>query len=144
MGIRFTSAAMGMMTVLTMFLALKAAGCNLIISSLGAGMLSCELSNPSRQVTTDPILAAVTGLTVLAWTYFVSENEDHSKNAFHAKWWLWLIVTGLGLGATVSVEILGLSTMLWMIGLNVAHMWCLSKADSITHTWWFRHCCAAC
>lgn len=129
---------MGMMTALTMLLALKAAGCNLITSSLGAGMLTCELSKRSRQVTTDPILAALTGLTVLAWTFFVHEDEDHSKNAFHAKWCLWLVVTGLGLGATISVKVLGLSTMIWMIGSNVVHMWYLSKADSITHSLWVR------
>ncbi|KAH0607434.1 uncharacterized protein H6S33_002468 [Morchella sextelata] len=103
---RMLPAVLGIMVVPIMFLTLKAAGCSTASSFLGAGFIIFEngLLTQSRLILLDSPLVSFTAATALAWTSFLNIHEQGISRAFSPNWWFWLTMTGLGLGATVSVK----------------------------------------
>src|SRR5450432_1791056 len=67
----------------------------------------------------------MTGFTALAFTSFTNQHEQGPSKAFQPSWWFWLAMTGLGLGATVSVKWVGLFTIAWVGSLTVVQLWVL-------------------
>ena len=67
----------------------------------------------------------MTAFTGLAFTSFTNQHEQGPTKAFQASWWFWLAMTGLGLGATVSVKWVGLFTIAWVGSLTVLQLWVL-------------------
>jgi len=49
--------------------------------------------------------------------------EDVKDGVFSADWWTWLALTGLGLGATVSMKWVGLFTIAWVGCLTMLQLW---------------------
>lgn len=92
-------------------------------------MLSYGLENglltQSRLILLDSPLIIFTAFTVLAWTCFTNQHEQGSQKAFQPSWWFWLIATGVGLGATVSVKWVGLFTIAWVGSLTIVQLWVL-------------------
>lgn len=81
----------------------------------------------------DSPLVAFTAFTALAWTSFLNIHEQGDSKAFGPNWWLWLGMTGLGLGATVSVKWVGLFTIAWVGSLTVLQLWfLLGDAKNVT------------
>ena len=66
-----------------------------------------------------------TGFTALAFTSFTNQHEQGPSKAFKPNWWFWLVMTGLGLGATVSMKWVGLFTIAWVGSLTVVQLWVL-------------------
>ena len=124
---RLLPALMGVMTVPTIFLTLKATGCRTMTAALGAGMIIFEngLLTQSRLILLDSPLIIFTAFTALAWTCFTNQHEQGPAKAFDVSWWFWLAATGIGLGATVSVKWVGLFTIAWVGSLTVAQLWVL-------------------
>lgn len=67
----------------------------------------------------------MTAFTGLAFTSFTNQHEQGPSKAFSPAWWFWLAMTGLGLGATVSVKWVGLFTIAWVGSLTVLQLWVL-------------------
>lgn len=67
----------------------------------------------------------MTAFTALAFTSFTNQHEQGPSKAFQPTWWFWLAMTGLGLGATVSVKWVGLFTIAWVGSLTVLQLWIL-------------------
>jgi len=67
----------------------------------------------------------MTGFTALAFTSFTNQHEQGPSKAFQPTWWFWLTMTGLGLGATVSVKWVGLFTIAWVGSLTLVQLWVL-------------------
>jgi hypothetical protein len=67
----------------------------------------------------------MTAFTALAFTSFTNQHEQGPSKAFEPTWWFWLAMTGLGLGATVSVKWVGLFTIAWVGSLTVLQLWVL-------------------
>ena len=67
----------------------------------------------------------MTAFTGLAFTSFTNQHEQGPSKAFQPTWWFWLAMTGLGLGATVSVKWVGLFTIAWVGSLTVLQLWIL-------------------
>jgi dolichyl-phosphate-mannose-protein mannosyltransferase len=67
----------------------------------------------------------MTAFTGLAFTSFTNQHEQGPTKAFQPTWWFWLAMTGLGLGATVSVKWVGLFTIAWVGSLTVLQLWIL-------------------
>ena len=149
---RLLPALMGVMTVPTIFLTLKATGCKTMTAAMGAGLiifgkksieqLKClmltdcvenGLLTQSRLILLDSPLIIFTAFTALAWTCFTNQHEQGSSKAFDPSWWFWLVATGLGLGATVSVKWVGLFTIAWVGSLTILQLWVL-LGDSKTVT----------
>jgi dolichyl-phosphate-mannose-protein mannosyltransferase len=75
----------------------------------------------------------MTAFTALAFTSFTNQHELGPSHAFQPSWWLWLALTGLGLGATVSVKWVGLFTIAWVGTLTVVQLWVLlGDAKTVT------------
>jgi dolichyl-phosphate-mannose-protein mannosyltransferase len=141
---RLLPAICGILTVPTMFLTLKAAGCKTTTALLGAGLiifgmnyrtrsviqslilyLENGLLTQSRLILLDSPLIAFTAMTALAWTSFTNQHEQGPSKAFAPIWWFWLAATGVSLGATVSVKWVGLFTIAWVGSLTVLQLWTL-------------------
>lgn len=139
---RMLPAIMGVMTVPMIFLTLKATGCKTMTSAMGAGLLIFEngLLTQSRLILLDSPLIVFTAFTALAWTCFTNQHEQGPSKAFDASWWFWLVNTGLGLGATVSVKWVGLFTIAWVGSLTIVQLWVLiGDTKTVTPRIWLKH-----
>lgn len=79
----------------------------------------------SRLILLDSPLIICTAFTALAFNCFTNQHELGPARAFDASWWFWLVATGLGLGATVSVKWVGLFTIAWVGSLTLLQLWVL-------------------
>ncbi|KAK7537170.1 dolichyl-phosphate-mannose-protein mannosyltransferase [Phyllosticta citribraziliensis] len=139
---RLLPAIMGVLTIPTMFLTLKSFGCKSNIAALGAGLLIFEngFVTQSRLILLDSPLVIFTAFTALCWASFVNQHEQGPSKAFKPSWWTYLALTGLGLGATVSVKWVGLFTIAWVGSLTAVQMWVLlGDPQHVTPRLWFKH-----
>lgn len=83
------------------------------------------LVTQSRLILLDSPLVIFTAFTALAWTSFLNLHEQGPAQAFSGNWWFWLVMTGLGLGATASVKWVGLFTIAWVGSLTIVQLWFL-------------------
>ncbi len=83
------------------------------------------LLTQSRLILLDSPLIIFTAFTALAWTCFTNQHEQGPSKAFDSSWWFWLVATGVGLGATVSVKWVGLFTIAWVGSLTILQLWVL-------------------
>lgn len=88
-------------------------------------MIENGLLTQARLILLDSPLMIMTAFTGLAFTCFTNQHEQGPSRAFTPAWWLWLALTGLGLGATVSVKWVGLFTIAWVGSLTVLQLWVL-------------------
>ena len=139
---RMLPAILGIATIPTMFLTLKAVGCKTTTAAMGSALLIFEnaLVTQSRLILLDSPLVFCTALTALAFTCFTNQHELGPSRAFDATWWFWLVATGVGLGLTVSVKWVGLFTIAWVGSLTLVQLWVLlGDTNSITPRKWFKH-----
>lgn len=139
---RLLPALMGVATIPTMFLTLKAYGCKTATAAMGAALLIFEnsLVTQSRLILLDSPLIIATAFTALAFTCFTNQHEQGPSRAFDATWWFWLATTGLGLGATVSIKWVGLFTIAWVGSLTIVQLWVLlGDTKTVTPRLWFKH-----
>jgi dolichyl-phosphate-mannose-protein mannosyltransferase len=133
---RLLPAILGILVVPIIFLTLRSSGCTQTTALLGAILITFEngLITQSRLILLDSPLVMCTAFTVYAWTVF--EWKYHSAatlegaitpakddDVFSADWWTWLLLTGFGLGATVSMKWVGLFTIAWVGSLTVLQLW---------------------
>ncbi|KAI1212788.1 glycosyltransferase family 39 protein [Annulohypoxylon truncatum] len=124
---RLYPAICGIFLVPTVFLTLKAAGCRTATAALGAAFIIFEngLLTQARLILLDSPLVAATAFTALAFTSFTNQHEQGPSKAFDASWWFWLVMTGLGMGVTVSIKWVGLFTIAWVGSLTLVQLWVL-------------------
>jgi dolichyl-phosphate-mannose-protein mannosyltransferase len=106
---------------------------------LGGALITFEngLVTQSRLILLDSPLVFFTALTALFWVKF--SNEDYAGTPFAKKWWTYLILTGLSLGAVVSCKWVGLFTIA-TVGLCVLRqLWLLLGNLKVTPRMWMRH-----
>jgi dolichyl-phosphate-mannose-protein mannosyltransferase len=136
---RLLPAILGVAVVPLIFLTLRASGATQTSSLLGALLVTFDnaLVTQSRLILLDSPLVFSTAFTVFAWTVFESkyhsagiipttlsgEPQDIQDGVFSADWWTWLVLTGLGLGATVSMKWVGLFTIAWVGCLTLLQLW---------------------
>ncbi|CZR64148.1 related to dolichyl-phosphate-mannose-protein mannosyltransferase [Phialocephala subalpina] len=124
---RMLPAVCGILLAPTMFLTLKAIGCRTTTAFMGACLIIFEngLLTQARLILLDSPLMIMTAFTGLSWISFMNQHEQGPSKAFQPTWWFWLAMTGLGLGATVSVKWVGLFTIAWVGSLTVLQLWIL-------------------
>ena len=139
---RLLPAIMGIAVVPLIYLTLRATGATQTTGLLGASLITFEnvLITQSRLILLDSPLIVCTAFTAWAWTVF--ESKYHSAaipgspaqstaggpsakedDVFSADWWMWLSLTGLGLGATLSMKWVGLFTIAWVGALTALQLW---------------------
>lgn len=139
---RMLPAVLGVLTVPLMFLILKSTGCRTITAILAAGLVTFEngLVTQSRLILLDSPLVFFTALTTLSFTSFTNQQELGPSAAFGGLWWFWLVMTGLSLGATLSVKWVGLFTTAWVGSLTMLQLWVLlGDNTTVTPRIWFKH-----
>ncbi|PGH26727.1 hypothetical protein AJ80_01673 [Polytolypa hystricis UAMH7299] len=139
---RMFPAIMGILSVPTMFLTLKAYGCRTTTAAMGSILVTFEngLTTQSRFILLDSPLIAFTALTALAFTCFTNQQEQGPSKAFGFSWWFWLATTGLFLGATLSIKWVGLFTIAWVGSLTILQLWVLlGDTRTVTLRVWFKH-----
>jgi dolichyl-phosphate-mannose-protein mannosyltransferase len=140
---RMLPAIMGILVVPVIFLTLRSSGCTQTTALLGAALITFEngLITQSRLILLDSPLVICTAFTAWTWTTFETKyngaalpgsparkgdgtpNVGSSDAVFSADWWTWLVLTGLGLGATVSMKWVGLFTIAWVGSLTALQLW---------------------
>ena len=96
------------------------------------------LTTQSRFILLDSPLIFFTALTALCFSCFTNQHEQGPSKAFKAPSWFWLSVTGLSLGATLSVKWVGLFTTAWVGSITALQLWVLlGDPDTVTpvRTW---------
>ncbi|KAF3941324.1 hypothetical protein ABW19_dt0202775 [Dactylella cylindrospora] len=142
---RLLPAVLGIFVVPTAFLTLKASGCSTFAATLGAGFITFEngLVTQSRLILLDSPLVCFTALTALGWTSFMNQHALGPKAWFGPNWWFWLTISGLGLGATLSVKWVGLFTIAWVGSITVLQLWMLlGDTKNVSVQLWFKHVAA--
>lgn len=98
------------------------------------------MTTQSRFILLDSPLLFFTALTALSFTCFTNQHEQGPSKAFKPLWWFWLALTGLSLGATLSVKWVGLFTVAWVGSLTVLQLWVLlGDPETVTPRRWFKH-----
>jgi hypothetical protein len=91
--------------------------------------LTCLAENglltQARLILLDSPLMLATAFTAFAFTSFTNQQEQGPTKAFQPVWWFWLVMTGLGLGMTVSIKWVGLFTIAWVGSLTLVQLWVL-------------------
>ncbi|KAH7119820.1 Dolichyl-phosphate-mannose-protein mannosyltransferase-domain-containing protein [Dendryphion nanum] len=139
---RLLPGILGVLTIPTMFLTLKATGCRTTTAAMGAGLVIFEnaLLTQSRLILLDSPLVIFTAFTALAFNSFTNQHEQGPTKAFQPLWWFWLVSTGVGLGATLSVKWVGLFTIAWVGSLTLLQLWVLlGDTRNVTPRLWFKH-----
>ncbi|KAF9074669.1 glycosyltransferase family 39 protein [Rhodocollybia butyracea] len=135
---RMVPAILGIATVPISYLTLRALDCRATTSLLAALFITFEngLVTQSRHILLDSPLIFFTSLSVFSWVGFC--NEDKHK-PFTDSWWIWLVLSGLSLGAVVSCKWVGLFTIA-TIGLNTIYqLWILITDIRVPPKLFLRH-----
>ncbi|KAF9158303.1 hypothetical protein DFQ26_007794 [Actinomortierella ambigua] len=119
------------------YVTLRASGHGALASILAATLVTFDnaLIATHRLFTPEGLFFLFTALTIFAWTLFLK----HTSQPFSKTWWLWLVSTGMAIGATISTKTTGLMT-LSALYLAAAHdMWNQTCNLRNTSTTVYRH-----
>ncbi|KAF9537425.1 hypothetical protein EC957_008293 [Mortierella hygrophila] len=134
---RMLCGLMGVAVVPMAFYTIKNSGHSLHASILAAVLVLFENSivTQSRLILLDSPLIFFTAFTVLAWTNFHNQRKD----PFSDDWFLWLFLTGLGLGLAGSVKWVGLFIIATIGTSTINQLWVLWGDLKISPRVWFNH-----
>ncbi|KLO17468.1 glycosyltransferase family 39 protein [Schizopora paradoxa] len=135
---RMLPATLGLALVPLAYLTLRALDCRATTALVGALFVTFEngLITQSRLILLDSPLIFFTGLTAFLWVGF--SNEDRHK-PFTDRWWLWLTLTGLSLGAVVSCKWVGLFTIATIGCATILQLWNLLGDLRVSPMLWIKH-----
>jgi dolichyl-phosphate-mannose-protein mannosyltransferase len=125
---RMLPATLGILTIMLSYATLRASGCRPLIAAFGSGLVTIDnaLTTQSRYILLDSPLLFFIAITAYGFKKF--ENEV----PFTKDWFRYLLLTGLGLGATVSSKWVGLFTIGWVGLLTLYQLWWLLGDLSVT------------
>ncbi|CAO3571689.1 unnamed protein product [Mortierella alpina] len=134
---RMLGALMGVAVVPMAFYTIKNSGHSLHASILAAVLVLFENSivTQSRLILLDSPLIFFTAFTALAWTNF----HNQRKYPFSDDWYIWLFLTGLGLGLAGSVKWVGLFIIATVGTSTINQLWILWGDLRVTTRVWMNH-----
>ena len=121
---RMIPAILGIATIPLSYITLRGLDCRATTALLASLLITFEngMITQSRHILLDSPLIFFTALTVFTWTGFCNEDKHEP---FTERWWVWLTLTGLSLGAVVSSKWVGLFTIA-TVGLGtLKQLWTL-------------------
>lgn len=129
---RMLPASLGLLLIPLAYLTLRGLQTRPTTALLGALFIMFEngLITQSRFILLDSPLIFFTALSAFCWVGFSNENEvarDRTGRVgpFSRRWWVWLAMTGLSLGAVLSCKWVGLFTIATVGILTIAQLWML-------------------
>ncbi|KAF9557834.1 hypothetical protein EC968_007416 [Mortierella alpina] len=134
---RMLGALMGVAVVPMAFYTIKNSGHSLHASILAAILVLFENSivTQSRLILLDSPLIFFTAFTALAWTNF----HNQRKYPFSDDWYIWLFLTGVGLGLAGSVKWVGLFIIATIGTSTINQLWILWGDLRVTTRVWMNH-----
>ncbi|KAF9344941.1 hypothetical protein BGX26_003730 [Mortierella sp. AD094] len=128
---------LGVLVVPMAFYTVRNSGHSLHASTLAALLVLFENSivTQSRLILLDSPLIFFTAFTVLAWVNF--HNQRH--RAFSDDWFVWLFLTGAGLGLSLSVKWVGLFVIATIGVSTLNQLWSLWGDLKISPHIWLNH-----
>ncbi|GAA5992376.1 hypothetical protein JCM11641_002142 [Rhodosporidiobolus odoratus] len=143
---RLLPATLGLALIPLTYLTLRALHLRPATALLGSLFVTFEngLITQSRFILLDSPLIFFTALTVFFWIGFSNENDlQRDKRGrvgpFSRRWWIWLTLTGLSLGAVVSCKWVGLFTIATVGVYTVLQLWLLLGDLRVPIPLLFRH-----
>ncbi|KAJ1974170.1 hypothetical protein H4R34_004818 [Dimargaris verticillata] len=105
-GMRLMPAVLGLLTIPICYLTVKQSGYSTEAAVLGSILVTFEnaLITQSRLILLDSPLIFFTTFTILTWTNF----GRHLHQPFTKWWWIWMTLSGVGMGLTLSCKWVGL------------------------------------
>lgn len=136
---RMLPALLGVAVVPIAYLTLRAFGARRTTAILAGLLVTFEngLVTQSRLILLDSPLIFFTALTAYLWVKF--SNEDAYGVPFTKKWWTYLFLSGLSLGAVVSCKWVGLFTIATIGVCVLRQLWLLLGNLKVTPRMWLRH-----
>ncbi|KAG0250374.1 hypothetical protein BG011_008403 [Mortierella polycephala] len=134
---RLMCGLMGVAVVPIAFYTVRNSGHSLHASVLAALLVLFENSivTQSRFILLDAPLILFTAFTVLAWVNFHAQRHD----PFSDDWFIWLFMTGLGLGLAGSVKWVGLFIIATIGTSTIYQLWLLWGDLKVTPRMWLNH-----
>lgn len=135
---RMVPATLGVATIPVAYLTLRALDCRATTALLATLFLTFEngLIAQSRLILLDSPLVFFTALTTFLFVGFSNENKHEP---FTERWWTWLILTGLSLGAVLSCKWVGLFTVATIGVCTILQLWLLLGDLRVEPRIWARH-----
>lgn len=135
---RMVPALMGVATVPLAYLTLRALDCRATTALLASLFVTFEngMVTQSRHILLDSPLIFFTALTTFAWCGFCNEDKHEP---FTEMWWIWLIMSGLSLGAVVSCKWVGLFTIATLGVCTIYQLWVLLGDLRVNTRLWMKH-----
>jgi dolichyl-phosphate-mannose-protein mannosyltransferase len=135
---RMVPATLGIATIPLAYLTLRGLDCRATTALLASLFLIFEnaLLTQSRHILLDSPLVFFTALTIFLWTGFC--NEDKTA-PFTNRWWSWLTLTGLSLGAVASCKWVGLFTIATVGFETIRQLWTLLGNMRVPPKLWIKH-----
>ncbi|KAG0166401.1 hypothetical protein DFQ28_007254 [Apophysomyces sp. BC1034] len=135
--IRIFCALTGLLVVPISYMTMRGSGHSIAASAVVALMVCYEngLITNNRLILLDPPLLFFTAATTLMWVNFY--NQQHRP--FQKWWYIWLVMTGLGLGLTVSCKWVGLFTIATIGVSTVKNLWEIWGDTRISVQTFLRH-----
>jgi dolichyl-phosphate-mannose-protein mannosyltransferase len=135
---RMVPATLGVGTIPLAYLTMRALDCRATTALLASLFVTFEnaLITQSRHILLDSPLIFFTALTIFLWTGFC--NEDRHK-PFTGRWWTWLTLSGLSLGAVVSCKWVGLFTIATVGASTCLQLWNLLGDLRVSPRVWIKH-----
>ena len=135
---RMVPATLGIATVPIAYLTLRALDCRATTALLASLFVTFEngMITQSRHILLDSPLIFFTALTIFVWVGFCNEDK---YEPFTEMWWIWLILSGLSLGAVVSCKWVGLFTIATIGVSTVWQLWELLGDLRIPPRLWMKH-----
>ncbi|KIM79512.1 glycosyltransferase family 39 protein [Piloderma croceum F 1598] len=135
---RMVPATLGVATVPLAYLTLRALDCRATTALLASLFVTFEngMVTQSRHILLDSPLIFFTALTVFVWVGFCNEDKFEP---FTEMWWIWLILSGLSLGAVVSCKWVGLFTIATIGVSTIWQLWVLLGDLRTPPRTWMKH-----
>lgn len=129
---------MGVATVPLAYLTLRALDCRATTALLASLFITFEngMITQSRHILLDSPLIFFTALTIFGWTCFCNEDKNEP---FTESWWIWLILSGLSLGAVASCKWVGLFTIATVGVSTIYQLWLLLGDLRVPPRLFFKH-----
>ncbi|KAI8377587.1 glycosyltransferase family 39 protein [Radiomyces spectabilis] len=128
---------LGVLVVPICYLTMRGAGHSVAAGIVAALMVCYEngLIANNRLILLDPALLFFTAATILVWINFHNEHEQ----PFQKWWYIWLALTGCGLGLTASCKWVGLFTIATVGVSTLKDLWRLWGDTHVSVRTFVRH-----
>ncbi|KAF9319895.1 Protein O-mannosyl-transferase 1 [Linnemannia elongata] len=134
---RLMCGIMGVAVVPMAFYTVRNSGHSIHAATLAALLVLFEnsLVTQSRLILLDSPLILFTAFTALAWVNF----HNQRNNAFSDDWFIWLFLTGVGLGLSGSVKWVGLFIIATIGTSTINQLWNLWGDLKVSPRAWLNH-----